>query len=215
MFFGRKGNGVLLSENIRALASAFPRAAAAVEDLYLSACNTAGDIADWPKIFPNLQTIWAYLHTAPSLETGAGTHMRMWDRATRGHQKRIDRLVAKNTGRGENVAVWSRLYGLQPANAAAAILGDGCSVTEPLADARKLASTCPLPPNLGFRLDESMLMDIRAVDYAVLNAIPRSLKTANQYDESAERMILNFALSAQIFGEDFRKREGRRAPSPR
>ena len=101
------------------------------------------------------------------------------------------------------------------ANAAAAILGDGCSVTEPLADARKLASTCPLPPNLGFRLDEPMLMDIRAVDYAVLNAILRSLKTANQYDESAERMILNFALSAQIFGEDFRKREDRRGPSPR
>lgn len=113
MFFGRKGNGVLLSENIRALAAAFPRAAAAVEDLYLSACNTAGDIGDWPKIFPNLQTIWAYLHTAPSLKTGAGTHMRMWDRATRGHQKRIDRLVAKNTGRGENVAVWSRLFGVQ------------------------------------------------------------------------------------------------------
>jgi hypothetical protein len=101
------------------------------------------------------------------------------------------------------------------ANAATAILGDGCSVTEPLADARKLASTCPLPPNLGFRLDGPMLMDIRAVDYVVLNAILRSLKTANQYDESAERMVLNFALSAQIFGEDFRKREGRRAGPPR
>lgn len=100
------------------------------------------------------------------------------------------------------------------ANAATAILGDGCSVTEPLADARKLASTCPLPPNLGFRLDESMLMDIRAVDYVVLNAMLRSLKTANQYDEPVERMILNFALSAQIFGEDFRKREGRREAPP-
>jgi hypothetical protein len=95
------------------------------------------------------------------------------------------------------------------ANAATAILGDGCSVTEPLADSRKLASTCLLPPNLGFRLDESMLMDIRAVDYLVLNAMLRSLKTANQYDDPAERMMLNFALSAQIFGEDFRKREDR------
>ena len=68
---------------------------------------------DWPGIFPNLKTMWGYLHTAPSLATGAGAHIRLWDRSTRGNQQRIDRLVAKNTRRGNNVAVWSRFTGLQ------------------------------------------------------------------------------------------------------
>jgi hypothetical protein len=39
----------------------------------------------------------------------------------------------------------------------------------------------------------------------------RSLIAADQLDESAERVILNFTLSAQITGEDFREREERRS----
>jgi hypothetical protein len=96
------------------------------------------------------------------------------------------------------------------ATAAAATLGEECSVAEPLAEARRVASTCPLPPGLSFRLDESTLMDIRAVDYAILNVLLRSLKAARQYDAAAERVILNFTLSAQIVGEDTRNREARR-----
>jgi hypothetical protein len=100
------------------------------------------------------------------------------------------------------------------ATAASATLGEGCAVAEPLADARKLASTCPLPSHLPshfpFRLDEAELRDIRAVDYAIINAMLRSLTTANQFDESAQRVILNFTLSAQITGEDLREREERR-----
>ncbi len=68
---------------------------------------------DWPGIFPNLKTMWGYLHTAPSLSTGAGAHIRLWDRSTRGSQQRIDWMVAKNTRRGKNVAVWSRFTGVQ------------------------------------------------------------------------------------------------------
>lgn len=98
---------------IKGLAAVFPRAAGAVEDLYLSACNTAYDMMDWPEVFPNLKTMWGYFRTAPSLSTGAGAHIRLWDRSTRGRQQRIDRLVAKNTGRGSNVAVWSRFTGIQ------------------------------------------------------------------------------------------------------
>jgi hypothetical protein len=113
LFWGKHGGGMLISNNIKALAAVFPLAAGAVEDLYLSACNTATDMADWPKVFPNLTTMWGYLGTAPSLATGAGSHIRLWDRATRGHQQRIDRLLAKNTGRGNNVAVWSRFSGFQ------------------------------------------------------------------------------------------------------
>jgi hypothetical protein len=113
IFWGRNHNGMLGSAQVKAVADVFPLAAGAIEDLHLSACNTVGDIQDWPRIFPNLKTVWAYLHTAPSISTGALDHLRLWDRATRGPRQRIDRLIAKNTRRGENVAVWSRLYGLQ------------------------------------------------------------------------------------------------------
>jgi hypothetical protein len=101
------------------------------------------------------------------------------------------------------------------ATAASATLGEGCAVAEPLADARQVASTCPLPSHLPshfpYRLDKAELTDIRAVDYAIINAMLRSLIAADQLDESAERVILNFTLSAQITGEDFREREERRS----
>jgi hypothetical protein len=112
-YWARHGHSMIFATNIQALAAVFPRAAGAVQDLYLSACNGRYDMADWPEVFPHLTTIWGYLRTAPSLLTGAKTHIGLWDRATRGNQQRIDRLVAKNTRYGDNVAVWSRFYGFQ------------------------------------------------------------------------------------------------------
>lgn len=113
LFWSKHGGGLLSAVEIKGLAAVFPRAAGAVEDLYLSACNTAVDMMDWPAVFPNLKTMWGYFRTAPSLSTGAGAHIRLWDRSTRGSQQRIDRLVAKNTRRGANVAVWSQFSGIQ------------------------------------------------------------------------------------------------------
>ena len=101
------------------------------------------------------------------------------------------------------------------AKAAMVVLGEACTIPEPLADARKLAAACPLPPNLRFRLDDSMLSDIRAVDYGLLNAMLRALIGANEFGEEAERVMLNFTLSAQILGEDARIRERRKGkPHP-
>ncbi len=105
------GQRMLFARNLQALAGVFPRAAGAIEDVYISACNGRYDMEDWPEVFPNLQTICGYLGTAPSLATGAKAHIRLWDSATRGNQKQIDRLVAKNTPYGDNVAVWSRYSG--------------------------------------------------------------------------------------------------------
>ena len=113
LFWRRHGGAMLGTNDIKAVAAVFPRAAGAVDDLYLSACSTASDMMDWPRVFPNLKTMWGYLHTAPSLATGAGAHIRLWDRSTRGNQERIDRLLAKNTRGGKNVAVWSRFTGIQ------------------------------------------------------------------------------------------------------
>ena len=72
------------------------------------------------------------------------------------------------------------------ATAASQVLGEGCAVAEPLADARNVASTCPLPPppsELPYRLEKAELMQLGAVDYLILNVMLRSLIAANQFDE--------------------------------
>jgi hypothetical protein len=99
------------------------------------------------------------------------------------------------------------------ATAASATLAGGCAVAEPLADAREVARTCPLPnlpSNFPYGLGEAELRDLRAVDYVIINALLKSLIAANQFDEAVQFVILDFALSSQINGETFRKREERR-----
>jgi hypothetical protein len=53
----------------------------------------------------------------------------------------------------------------------------------------------------GFRLSDIELGDIRAVDYVLLNAMARSLQAAKAYDESAQRLMMDFTLSAGLRGE--------------
>jgi hypothetical protein len=103
------------------------------------------------------------------------------------------------------------------ATAASEVLGEGCAVDEPLADARNLASTCPLPPppsDFPYRLEQGELMQLGAVDYLILNVMLRSLIAANQFDESAQLVVLDFTLSAEINREDSQKREERRHRRP-
>jgi hypothetical protein len=52
-------------------------------------------------------------------------------------------------------------------------------------------------------------MQLGAVDYLILNVMLRSLIAANQFDESAQLVILDFTLSAEISREDSQKREER------
>ena len=112
MFWGKGRRGGLLISDIGALAAAFPRVANAIEDLHMSACNSAIEILAWPKIFPRLKTIWAYARSCPGGFTGASGHLALWDRATRGRVKSIDRMIAKGTRKGDNVVLWSPLGGI-------------------------------------------------------------------------------------------------------
>ena len=57
-------------------------------------------------------------------------------------------------------------------------------------------------------------MQLGAVDYLILNVMLRSLIAANQFDESAQLVILDFTLSAEISREDSQKREERRHRRP-
>jgi hypothetical protein len=112
MFWGKGAMGTLRISDVGALAKAFPRAANAVEDLCMSACNSAIEVLSWPKIFPRLKTIWAYAKSCPGTFTGASKHLALWDKATRGRVKTVDRLVAKGTRKGDHVVVWSPLGGM-------------------------------------------------------------------------------------------------------
>lgn len=111
-FWGKGAQGWLRIADIAALANAFPRAANAVEDLHLSACNSAVEVQAFTKVFPHVKTIWAYIASCPGTFTGAAVHLRLWDRATRGAVKTLDHVIASGTRKGDHVAVWTRLGGL-------------------------------------------------------------------------------------------------------
>jgi hypothetical protein len=111
-FWGHN-NGIITFQQIKSLASAFPRAAAAIQHLHFSACYSALNMMIWPSAFPNLMTMWAYSGSAPGSLSGAALHLRIWERATRGAGMQLHRAGAKNTRKGGNVTVWSRQYGIE------------------------------------------------------------------------------------------------------
>lgn len=120
------------------------------------------------------------------------------------------RRVARDIGLRSNTTRADRLL----ADAASAILGPTCRVPDAASDAVALALACPLPPRLGFRLSDIELGDIRAVDYALLNAMARSLQAAEEYDESAQRLMMDFTLSAGLRGERANKAKRGKAHRP-
>ncbi len=97
--------------------------------------------------------------------------------------------------------------------AASAALGKGCAIADPLVNALMVAHTCPLPPlpsTFRFRLEEGELVRLGAVDYLILNVMMRSLIAANEFDESAKFLILEFTLSAEINRDDYLEHVARR-----
>lgn len=114
VFWG-DSNGSLTLNDLKRLAAAFPHATAAIEDVHLSACYSASGIGQWRTFLSGLTTVWAYSGSAPGSHSGAVAHLRIWDRATKARRNLIDRTRAHSTRKGQNVAVWSRVYGLQTA----------------------------------------------------------------------------------------------------
>ncbi|HET6149615.1 MAG TPA: hypothetical protein VFH68_18905 [Polyangia bacterium] len=112
MFWSRKASGILRVSDLAKLARAFPKVANAVEDLHMSACQSANEVFSWPKIFPQLKTIWAYAGSCPGTFAGASKHLAIWDKATRGPARKIGRMLAQGTRKGNSVVVWTPLGGL-------------------------------------------------------------------------------------------------------
>lgn len=102
-------SSVIKLEDVCALGKALPKAAAQVEDIHFSGCNTAPELqnhAVWTEAFPNLATMWGY--------NGFSDHapvqdLRTWETATRGDANAIsdDAFTARN-----NAVAWTTAQGM-------------------------------------------------------------------------------------------------------
>ncbi len=107
-------NGDIEFDILEMISKAFPKAAAQVEDLMLSACYGGGEanMDTYFDIFPAVKTIWAYHDSSPGTWSGAMTHMTKWERATRGHDpSKVKANLAAGTRKGANVSVWTETGG--------------------------------------------------------------------------------------------------------
>ncbi|MGV3524041.1 MAG: hypothetical protein ACO1RX_07450 [Candidatus Sericytochromatia bacterium] len=117
--FGEKGRGRIEFAAFGHLAAILPQAAAQIEDIHLGGCNTGFRVNSeiFQANFPQLKTLWAYLHTAPSEATGSPAHLRRWESLTRGGADKLTRdQAARGFGAGshpENIVVWSAAGGYQ------------------------------------------------------------------------------------------------------
>ena len=92
---------VLLERDLPNLVAAFPDAAAHVEDLMFSACNTKEQVDLCTKLFPNLKSVWVYEGYSPTIKQGSAQHITQWERKTRG-----DHLPRRRDKVG-NAEIWT------------------------------------------------------------------------------------------------------------
>lgn len=71
------------------------------------------EMMKWPGVFPNLMSMWAYSGSAPGSLSGAVLHLRIWEKRTRDSSAGAHRSEASKTRKGDNVTVWSRVYGTE------------------------------------------------------------------------------------------------------
>jgi len=86
------------------LAKAMPKAAAAVEDLAISACSCGGrdQVEQWRSAFPNLKTLLAYRTSSPDVTQGSAFELEKWEKMTRGAARELS-----PQGFNPNAATWS------------------------------------------------------------------------------------------------------------
>jgi hypothetical protein len=120
---GAPKDGKLAFDSIQKLATAMPRAAAQVEDVMISACNSGHDdagthLSSWKGAFPNLKTAWGYSADDSHSPTDAHavSHIAAWRAATAGRATHVDArnaVLAEYTREhqspfaAENVATWT------------------------------------------------------------------------------------------------------------
>ena len=109
-------NGGMDFDHLTKLVQIFPNAMGQVEDLMLSACNTAQvkKLDQYIAIFPNLRSIWGYVGYSPSAWTGALGHIKTWSQVSEGEmdpgkmQAGREEIAGGSGKRDLNIALWTR-----------------------------------------------------------------------------------------------------------
>lgn len=109
-------NGELPFDTFTDLKNLFPKAAAQVKHLMVSACYGGGEgnLTKFHAMFPALQSIWAYSGSSPGTWSGAMDHMTQWEGATeKGDGSNVEKDLARGTRKADNVATWNGQDGYQ------------------------------------------------------------------------------------------------------
>ena len=109
-------NGRVPFETFVELKDIFPKAAGQVRHLLVSACYSGGEsqMDTYKAAFPGLQSIMAYTGSSPGTASGGLNHIGKWEKATeKGNGSNVDKDIAKNTRKGENVSTWNATDGYQ------------------------------------------------------------------------------------------------------
>ncbi|MEC7949383.1 MAG: hypothetical protein VX265_17580 [Myxococcota bacterium] len=110
-------NGNINFTELDELFDLFPKAAAQIEHLMLSACYSGGEakMDQYHEMFPGLASIWAYHDSSPGTWTGAMDQMERWEGATRDGKDPggVDPGLARGTRKSKNVSTWNAKDGYQ------------------------------------------------------------------------------------------------------
>ncbi|MHC4829097.1 MAG: peptidoglycan-binding domain-containing protein [Planctomycetota bacterium] len=109
-------NGMFRLSLLEDVMTAFPTAAAQVQDFMIAGCysNSERHVEQFRDMMPNLKSIWAYGDSAPGSWTGAMIHNAIWEEASRGDNPGdVERSAASGTRKGEYVATWNIDDGFQ------------------------------------------------------------------------------------------------------
>lgn len=110
-------NGEVTFKELDALFELFPKAAAQVKHLMLSACYTGGEskMGQYSGMLPELDSVWAYHDSSPGTWSGAMDHMDAWEKSTEKGKPAsgVDPALARGTRKADNVSTWNRDDGYQ------------------------------------------------------------------------------------------------------
>lgn len=110
-------NGKISFDQLEELFQIFPKAAAQVQHVMLSACYSGGEVGmnRYQGMFAGAESVWAYHASSPGTWTGAMDHMGEWEKATEAGKDAsgVDPDLAKGFRKSENVATWNKEDGYQ------------------------------------------------------------------------------------------------------
>lgn len=96
---------LILERDLGNVTSVFPGAAGQVRSIMFSACETVGAVETVVRLFPNLDSVWAYAGFSPDIGQGSTAHIQTWARATEGVK-----TPTKDVARG-SAAIWTKKDG--------------------------------------------------------------------------------------------------------